>query len=92
MNLCFDELKCPNCGTQTMSAAGGSFGGRITVSKKKCTHCELTLMIIPMDKKFEYNISATTEEERKEERIKEAIKESDKELAETIARIREKGY
>jgi len=43
-------------------------------------------------KKYEYQISATTEKERIEERIKKAKEESELELAKTITRIRETGY
>ena len=57
-----------------MGGAGGSFGGRISISKVRCPECNLTLMIIPMSSKYEYGITATTEEERKEERIEKARK------------------
>ena len=75
-----------------MGGAGGSFGGRICVSKVKCHECGLMLMIVPMDMKYEYGITATTEEERKEARIEKAKADSELELAKTINRIKETGY
>jgi len=75
-----------------MRGAGGSIGGRITTVKVKCPECGLTLLIVPMSEKYEYNISATTEEERIEQRIEKAKIESELELAKTITRIKEKGY
>lgn len=75
-----------------MGGAGGSFGGRITISKVCCPVCGLTLMIIPMSEKYEYGITATTSEERIAERIEKAKNESALKLAETINRIKETGY
>ncbi len=92
MDLTFKEMCCPNCKTKTMGGAGAHFGGRINSVKVRCTECELTLLIIPMEKKYEYTIGATTHEERVEERIKKAREESELELAKTITRIKETGY
>lgn len=92
----FTNIKCisEQCKDKNiiMGGAGGSFGGRILISKLKCHECGTVLMIIPMNEKYEYNISATTEDERKEERIKKAKLESELELAKTITRIKETGY
>ena len=75
-----------------MEGAGGSFGGRVSMAKVKCPSCGMTLLIIPMNEKFEYEIRAPTKEERVEERVEKARKESDLALAQTITRIRETGY
>jgi hypothetical protein len=75
-----------------MGGAGASLGGRITVAQVKCHVCELTLMIVPMNDKYKYSITATTEEERTEERIKKAKEASELELAKTITRIKETEY
>ena len=92
----FTNIKCISEGCKdkniTMDGDGGSFGGRIMVSKVRCPNCKLTLMIVPMSDKYEYGITATTEEDRKEERIKKAKEQSELELAKTINRINEKGY
>jgi hypothetical protein len=87
---CISE-KCKNKNT-TMGGAGGSFGGRISIAKVRCPECGTCLMIVPMSDKYEYNISATTEEERVAERIEKAKRESELELAKTITRIKETGY
>lgn len=92
----FTNIKCisEHCKNKniTMNGAGGQFGGRITISKLRCPECDLALMIIPMSEKFEYNIRATTEDERIEDRIKNAKIESELELAKTINRIKETGF
>jgi FlaA1/EpsC-like NDP-sugar epimerase len=92
----FTNIKCisEKCKDKniTMGGAGGSFGGRISIAKVRCPNCDLTLMIVPMSEKYEYGITATTEEERKEERIKKAKEQSELELAKTINRINEIGY
>jgi hypothetical protein len=75
-----------------MGGAGGQFGGRICISKVRCPECGLVLMIVPMSEKYEYQISATTEEERIQKRIEEAKAKSELELAKTITRIKETGY
>jgi hypothetical protein len=75
-----------------MGGAGGSCGGRISVFKVKCHECGLVLMIVPMSEKYEYGITATTEEERREARIEKAKADSELELAKTINRIKETGY
>lgn len=75
-----------------MTGAGCSFGSRIYFAKVKCPECGLLLMIVPMSEKFEYEITATTEEERKEERIRKAKADSELELAKNITRIKETGY
>lgn len=75
-----------------MSGAGGCFGGRINTQKLKCLHCDLTLLIVPMEKQYQYSITATTEQERIDERIEAARKESELALAKTITRIKETGY
>jgi len=72
MDLRFEELCCPNCGTKTMGSAGAHFGGRVDSVKMRCSECKLTLLIIPMRKDLEYEISATTVEERMEKEIKKA--------------------
>ena len=92
----FTEIKCINkeCKERDiiMGGAGANWGGRISFTKVKCPRCELTLMILPMSDKYEYGITATTEEERIAERIKKAGEKSKLELAETITRIKETGY
>jgi len=75
-----------------MGGAGGQYGGRLSIIKVKCPECGLLLMIVPMDKKYEYSITATTEEERIEARIERAKAESELELAKTINRIKNTGY
>lgn len=75
-----------------MSGAGGSFGGRISYANLKCPVRDVKIMIMPITEKYEYSISATTEEERIENRIKKAREESELELAKTITRIRETGF
>jgi len=70
MDLRFKELLCPTCQTQTMSSAGANFGPRINCVKLRCSTCECTLLIIPMKKDLEYEIKATTAEERMEKEIK----------------------
>ena len=75
-----------------MDGAGGSFGGRISFAKVRCPNCGTCLLILPMNKEYEYGITATTEDERKEERIKKAKEQSELELAKTITRIKETGY
>lgn len=75
-----------------MDGAGGSFGGRIYYANLKCPVCGVKIMIMPLSDKYEYSISATTEEERIENRIKKAREESELELAKTITRIRETGF
>jgi Fe-S-cluster-containing hydrogenase component 2 len=87
----FTKIKCISQKCKglniTMGGAGGQAGGRITLAKVRCPECGLTLMICPMSDKYEYNISATTEEERREERIKKAKEASELELAKTITNI-----
>jgi FlaA1/EpsC-like NDP-sugar epimerase len=75
-----------------MDGAGGSFGGRLSIAKVKCPECGSVLMIIPLSEKYEYSITATTEEERKQARIEKAKADSELELAKTINRIKETGY
>lgn len=75
-----------------MNGAGASFGGRISYSNLKCPVCGLKIMIMPLSDKYEYSISATTEQERIEDKIKKAREESELELARTITRIRETGF
>ena len=75
-----------------MNGAGGSFGGRISYANLQCTVCGLKIMIMPISDKYEYSLSATTEEERKDKRIEEARNKSELELARTITRIRETGF
>ena len=75
-----------------MDGAGGSFGGRISYANLKCPVCGVKIMIMPISDKYEYSISATTEDERIENRIKKAREESELELAKTINRIRETGF
>lgn len=91
----FTKVKCisEKCKDKNiiMLGAGASFGGRISYAKVKCPECGTRLMIIPMSDKYEYHISATTEEERIEQRIQKAREESEQ-LAKTITRIKENGY
>lgn len=47
-----------------MDGAGGTFSGDMIISKVHCPKCDTMLMI----EGYEYNISATTEEQRKNER------------------------
>ena len=75
-----------------MDGAGATLGGRISMVKVRCPECGTTLMIVPMSEKYEYTVSATTEEERVEKRIEKARQESELELAKTITRIKETGY
>jgi len=92
----FRNIKCISEGCKnnnvTMHGAGGSFGGRISYANVQCPECGLKLMIMPLNEKYEYNISATTEEERIEARIEKARRESEIELAKTITRIKETGF
>lgn len=92
MNLTFEELKCPKCRMQTMEPNGSNHGGRITSVQQKCTECGFTLLMIPIKKDLEYQIKATTEQERKDERIKKAKEESELELAKRITQIQETEY
>lgn len=75
-----------------MNGAGGYFGGRISYYNLKCPECGLKLMIMPLNDKYEYSISATTEEDRTEQRIKKAREESVLKLAEEITRIKNNPY
>ena len=75
-----------------MDGSGASFGGRVEYSNVECPECGLKLMIMPLSNKYEYTVSATTHEERVERRIQKAKDESALKLAETINRIKEKGY
>ena len=92
----FTRIKCisETCKDKniTMGGAGGCFGGRISFAKVKCPVCGTCLMVLPLSDKYEYNISATTEEERIEERINKAREQSELELAKTITRIKKTGY
>ena len=87
----FTKIKCisENCKDKniTMGGAGGNFGGRISTARVKCPNCDLVLLIMPMSDKYEYNISATTEEERIEERIKKAKEKSMKDFNEAAAKV-----
>lgn len=67
-----------------MDGAGGQFGGRITIAKVRCPNCGTVLMIIPMSERYQYSITATTEEERLADKIKQAQDESQLELAKKI--------
>lgn len=92
----FTNIKCisESCKDKniTMNGAGGSVGGRISIAKVKCPKCEMVLMIVPMSEKYEYSISATTEQERIDDRIQKAKELSELELAKTINRIKETVY
>lgn len=79
------EVTCPKCGQPSMDGHGGNFGGRITSWKKKCSNCDFVLLIVPMDKKFEYTISAETTEEI-EKRIKK--RQELRDLEEKAERLR----
>ena len=74
-----------------MNGAGGSFGGRIIISKVRCPNCGLSLMIIPMSKDYKYEITAKTEEEIIDEQIEKAREQSEKELEDKIKRIKRDG-
>lgn len=91
----FTKIKCisETCKDKniTMDGAGGQYGGRIEFSKVRCPNCNLVLLIMPI-KEFQYEIIATTEQERIEERIKKAKEKSELELAKTITRIKETGF
>lgn len=91
----FTKIKCisETCKDKniTMDGAGGKYGGRIEFSKVRCPNCNLVLLIMPI-KEFQYEIIATTEQERIEERIKKAKEKSELELAKTITRIKETGF
>lgn len=71
-----------------MGGAGGQVGGRITLGKLRCPECGFTVMIIPMQKQYEYIISAKTEEEIKQERIDKLREEAQLELARRINQIK----
>lgn len=92
----FTNIKCisEKCKDKNikMDGAGASFGGRVSYSILKCPECEVKIMIIPINDKYDYTMSATTEEERKEQRIQEVKDKSELELAKTITRIKETGY
>ena len=75
-----------------MGGWGCSLGGRVNTFKLKCHECGLVLLIVPLKEELEYELSATTAEERIEKRIEQARKDNELELAKTITRIREKGY
>ena len=75
-----------------MNGAGGSFGGRISYANLACPICGVKIMIMPISDKYEYSMSATTEQERIEKRIEDARNKSELELAKTITRIRETGF
>ena len=70
----FTNIKCISnqCKDKniTMNGAGASVGGRISFAKVRCPECELTLLLLPMNKELEYEILSTTKEERLEKRIK----------------------
>ena len=85
-------IPCPGCDNDNMSGHGGNFGGRIMSVKTKCDECGTVLLIIPMSEKYEYNISATTLEERKQERIDKLIEDNKLKLAEEITAIKESNY
>jgi len=90
----FTKIKCisEKCKDKDiiMQGAGGSFGGKISFVKVHCPNCNLSLLIIPMLKEFEYSIDATTKEERIEMKIKKEKEESELELARKINAIKEK--
>lgn len=69
----FTNIKCINesCKDKkiTMIGAGAQLSGRVDLVKVKCPKCRLTLMIVPMDDKYEITISATTREERVEKNL-----------------------
>ena len=92
----FTKVKCisENCKDKNiiMDGAGGQFGGRVCIAKLRCPVCETVLMIIPMSENYQYEIRATTEDERKEERIQKAKEKSELELAKEINRIKEANY
>ena len=92
----FTKIKCISnqCKDNdvTMDGAGGQVGGRVTMAKVRCPECGTVLMIIPMQEKYQYSISATTIEERKEDRIKKAREESELQLAKKITEIRNAQY
>jgi hypothetical protein len=75
-----------------MDGAGGSFGGRISYCNLQCPVCDTKIMIMPISDKYEYSMSATTEEERTEKRIKEAKEKSELALAKEITRIKDNRY
>lgn len=65
-----------------MRGAGGSFGGRISIAKVKCPECGLTLMVVPMEDAYRYQVSAMTEKEQdevanKKRRFREIEQEAD---------------
>jgi hypothetical protein len=55
-------VDCPQCNTE-MKSFGGSFGGRISMWKKKCHACGMVVMIVPMEKEYNYTLLAETEAE-----------------------------
>ena len=56
-------ITCPACKNPDMDGCGGSFGGCIETAKRRCPKCGLVLLIIPMDEKYTYSVSARTNEE-----------------------------
>jgi len=85
------KTPCPSCDCDKMGGWGGSFGGRINSWKLKCPECDFTILIVPMKPKYEYTISARSEEEiieREEKRNEWSIKRDKlKKLREEITRM-----
>jgi hypothetical protein len=52
-----------------MEGGGGHFSPIYISVVKRCTKCNLALLIIPMKKDYEYEIRARTQEEIREEEI-----------------------
>ena len=93
MNLGF-QMECPKCKSTDMRGAGGSFGGRITMAKRRCCDCGLTILVVPMEDDYEYVVSAKTPEEIEQsqkdaKRIHELQKEIDEKYAE-LSRLKSK--
>lgn len=85
--FCISE-QCKGNNTK-MQGSGASLGGRVSLVSVCCPVCSTKLLIVPMNDKYEYSVSATTEEDRINERVRKVKEESDLKLAQTIIGIRE---
>ena len=84
------KTACPACDCKEMGGWGGNFGGRINSWKLKCPECDCTILIVPMKEKYEYTVSARSEEEiiEREEKREEWDKKK-KQIRELNAEINE---
>ena len=80
----FRKINCPGCG-EIMGGAGACTGGRITIAQLKCSHCDTSIMVVPMQDKYKYSVTAMTDDEKlieqyERERREDEIEEMKKEL------------